>query len=82
MRLVTLVLALAACGEVRQTHRWPDHRREKDAQIDALIGKTQELERTTQALVTRMKQLEHELAKLGQASPPNLSDLARAGSRD
>jgi hypothetical protein len=67
MRLVTLVLALAACGEVRQPHRWPDHRREKDAQIDALTVKTQELERKLQVLVTHMKRLEQQLARLGHA---------------
>lgn len=77
MRIAILVLSLAACGEVRQTHRWPDHRREKDAQIATLVEKTTSLERRTEVLVqhastleARVKQLEQQLASLRQPAAP------------
>ena len=62
MRLVMIVLALAACGEVRQHHRWPDHRREKDAQIEMLIRK--------------VEAIEQELARLRQPAAPQPAPAA------
>jgi hypothetical protein len=57
MRLLSIVLVLAACGEVRQVNRWPSHRREKDAQLDMLAQKAITLE-------ARIERLERELATL------------------
>jgi uncharacterized protein YlxW (UPF0749 family) len=71
MRFITIVLALAACGEVQQTHRWPHHRREKDAEIASLLVKTDSLEKQTHTLAARIKQLEQQLAKLQQAPQPS-----------
>jgi uncharacterized protein YceH (UPF0502 family) len=77
MRILVFVLVLAACGEVRQSHRWPDHRREKDEQIASLLEKASSLEQKTDALVhhasaleARVKQLEQELANLRQPAAP------------
>lgn len=72
MRLVPIVLALVACGEVRQHHRWPDHRREKDAEIAAIVQQTQTLEQRAKSLEARVRQLEEELAKR-RATPPALA---------
>jgi hypothetical protein len=65
MRLVTIVLLLAACGEVRQNHRWPDHRRDKDAAINAL-------EQRATSLEARIKQLEQAVVKLQHPPQPAL----------
>ena len=70
MRFVSIVLVLAACGEVRQNHRWPDHRREKDEAIHALELKSQSLEQKTATLETALRELEQELAKLRQPVAP------------
>jgi septal ring factor EnvC (AmiA/AmiB activator) len=72
MRLVMIVLVLAACGEVRQSHRWPDHRQEKDAQIASLVQETQAITQQAAVLEARIKRLEQELAKLQQAAQPAL----------
>jgi hypothetical protein len=69
MRLVSLVLVLAACGEVRQSHRWPDHRRERDEQYTSLAEQTQALEARAASAEARIKQLEQTLAKLQSALP-------------
>ncbi|HEX5057897.1 MAG TPA: hypothetical protein VFV99_01000 [Kofleriaceae bacterium] len=65
MRAVLLVLALTACTEVRQVNRWPNHRKEKDAQIAALEDRIHTLEEHIEAL-------EAVLHKLSQppAAPP------------
>ena len=65
MRAVLLVLALTACTEVRQVNRWPNHRKEKDAQITELEDRIHTLEQHVVAL-------EAALAKLSQphAAPP------------
>jgi hypothetical protein len=65
MRLVTIVLLLAACGEVRQSHRWPDHRRDKDAAITALEARATSLE-------ARIKQLEQAIGSLQHPPQPAL----------
>ncbi|HEY5952695.1 MAG TPA: hypothetical protein VIV40_44655 [Kofleriaceae bacterium] len=59
MRLVIVVFVLAGCGEVRQVHRWPNHRRDKDEQITALAAKTKTLE-------TRIDNLEEALSVMRQ----------------
>jgi hypothetical protein len=63
--MLFFVLALAACGEVRQTHRWPEHRREKDEQIDALAQKATALEARVHKLEMLLEQL-----KPSQPVPP------------
>jgi septal ring factor EnvC (AmiA/AmiB activator) len=61
MRLVVVVLVLAACAPQKQVRRWPEHRRQKDARIEVL-------ERQSQDLATRLTALEAELARLRTAS--------------
>ena len=56
-----LVVALAACGPVQQAHRWPDHRKQHDAQLEELKQHTQELEQ-------RVLRLEEQLFRLQKAS--------------
>lgn len=56
------VLLLSACGETRQMHRWPSHRREKDAEIEALAKKSAELE-------ARVAQLEQQIGQLAKPAP-------------
>jgi len=71
MRLVILtVIALAGCGETRQVPRWPNHRREKDEQIEALQQVTRALRTQAVTLEARLHKLETELATLRQAAPP------------
>jgi hypothetical protein len=72
MRVITIVLALAACAEVRQTHRWPGHRQEKDAEIARLGEQTKVLASHAALLEARVKQLEQALAKLQQPPPAAL----------
>lgn len=82
MRFVSIVLVLAACGEVRQSHRWPEHRRTKDEAIHALEQQAQSLAQKTITLETRMQALEQELAKLRQpvAPQPAASGLLSPGT--
>jgi hypothetical protein len=63
MRLLSVILLLAACGEVRQINRWPSHRREKDAEIERLGQQAVTLE-------ARIKKLEEELATLRRRAEP------------
>jgi uncharacterized protein YlxW (UPF0749 family) len=77
MRLVMLtVIALVGCGETRQVHRWPNHRREKDEQIEALQRDTVALQAHASTLEVRVHKLEAELAKLRQAAPPEPAPAA------
>ena len=70
------VLVLAACGEIRQVHRWPDHRREKDEQISTLEQKANVLGTKNDELEARVRKLEEELAKLRQAAPAQAAPAA------
>ena len=90
MRLViTLVLVLAACGETRQVHRWPNHRREKDEQIAAVAQKAIALETKTMTLEARIRMLvQHRraprcccgtLARTATCSTTRPADLRRSG---
>jgi len=67
--LLLLVFALTACGEVRQVHRWPNHRRDKDAEIEALQQKTQTLEERIHALEALVAKLSQPQAA-APAPPP------------
>jgi hypothetical protein len=73
MRFVPFLLALAACGEVHQVHRWPGHRRERDEQIEALENQARTLE-------TRMRRLEQQLWKLQQVPQPASGALPSPGT--
>jgi hypothetical protein len=70
MRLVVLVLVLAACAPQKQVRRWPEHRRQKDARIEVL-------ERQAEALTTRVTALEAELARL-RAAPASATPESAA----
>jgi hypothetical protein len=71
---VITVLLLAACGEPRQLHRWPDHRREKDALIEVLQQRTATLTTRATDLEERVHKLEAALAKL-QPAPPAVTSV-------
>lgn len=60
MRMVVIVLVLAACGETRQVRRWPEHRRQEDERM--LV-----LERKVEVLVKHVSALEQELQRLRAA---------------
>jgi hypothetical protein len=73
MRFACLLVVLAACGEVHQTHRWPGHRRERDEQIEALETQARTLE-------TRVRRLEQQLWRLQQPSQPASGALPSPGT--
>jgi hypothetical protein len=73
MRLLIVVLALAACSETRQIHRWPQHRRDKDEQIELLL-------RRTDALEQRVKLLEQRAPNAREVPQPAPSALPSPGT--
>jgi outer membrane murein-binding lipoprotein Lpp len=60
------VLLIAACGETRQVHRWPNHRRDKDAAIEKLQTQVGELE----ARVAELEKMLRATSRSGPAATP------------
>jgi septal ring factor EnvC (AmiA/AmiB activator) len=69
MGKLLLVVALVACAPVKQAHRWPDHRKQHDDQLEELQTRTHQLEASEHQLYERVEALERELAKLKSAVP-------------
>ena len=68
MGKLLLAVSLVACAPVQQAHRWPDHRKQHDEQLEQLKTRTDELQATQQQLYDRLEKLEKELARLKSAS--------------
>lgn len=55
MRMVAIVLVLAACGEVRQARRWPENRKRRDEQMILIEAKLADLERRPAAAEAKLE---------------------------